>query len=324
MIIVQTPLRLEFLGGSTDISSFYSKHTGRVLCSAIDKYIYVIVKKSFDGNYYFTYDKKESAKKHGDIKHPIVREVLKYFKIDKGLEIVSLSDITKGGSGLGSSSSFTVGLVHAVSLLSKKKFSKRELAETACHIEIDLLGKPIGKQDQYAVAFGGINYLRFRKNGWVDVNKIKLNREQLNNFHKSLLMFYTGKTRSTSKILSRQEKRAKANHKYLRKMSGIVLPGKRALLKGDLKKFSEILYDEWSIKKHLDSEISNNKIENMYQSAVSNGAWGGRLSGAGGSGFLSLFADPSTHQKIKDVLIKYQNMSCKVEETGSTILVNQD
>lgn len=310
MIFVRAPLRLEFLGGGTDIQYFYSRQTGYVLNASIDKYIYVALHRH----------NRDDIRITGPDGHDRIRAALKEFNIHKGIEIAVLSDITAKGSGLGSSSSFMVALVHALSILKGKRLSAVDIAEMACHIEIDILHEPIGKQDQYAAAFGGMLSLIFQNNGHVNVKKIVFPEEIRQSIHSHLLLFWTGATRLATDILKEQASNFENNFIHLKRMAELVPNGVHALVGGDLRAFAGILEAEWMIKKKISQSISNIAIEDMYQKAKNAGAWGGRVSGAGGGGFMMLIAPPHTHLTIRQVLAGKDELTITLTENGSEVI----
>ncbi|MBI4085876.1 MAG: GHMP kinase [Candidatus Liptonbacteria bacterium] len=319
MIIARVPLRLEFLGGSTDIASFYKRYPGHILNTTIDKYIYVIVKSAPGRGVTLVHEKTERVSDRDKLTHARTRAVLTHFGLRNGVEIISLSDVF-GGSGLGSSSAFVVGLVQALAVYTGRRMSKRAIAELAAHIEINVLGEPIGKQDHYAAAFGGLTVTTYQKNGFVDVQPIRLPPKIMEALQNHLLLFYSGEKRSASKILRSQSKQNKENFSYLVQMSDIVEPATKALKRGNLKRFAEYLFEEWTIKKNLSSGVTTRKLEDMYATAVRAGAWGGRVSGAGGGGFIFFFAPPSRHAAIRKALKNYEEFPLRFTEEGSEVL----
>lgn len=320
MIIVRTPLRLELVGGGTDMAYFYEKQEGRVFNMAVNKWIYIGINPKFDGKIRVSYSVTENVDHRSEVAHTRVRAALEHFQIDSGIEIVSIADVPGRGTGLGSSSSFTVGLVQGLNYLHGKKTSKVDLAETACHLEIDVLREPIGKQDQYSAAFGGLNYMHFLKDGHVDVEPVFLEPSLRNIFHNHLLAFYTGAGHSASNILTEQKKDLNKKMPYLEKMANLVPVAVKAITSGDLKPLARILEQEWQIKKNLAPGISNETIEKMYSRAIKAGAWGGRISGAGGGGFLVLLAPPEYHERIKSELSEYIFTKLEITEAGSEIV----
>lgn len=322
MIITRAPLRVELLGGSTDIKNFYSKNIGRVLNFTINKYIYVTINKSFDNKYRFINIKGVDETDSIDgIQNIYVRTVLKYFKIKTPLEIISLSDIHLDGTGLGSSSSFVVALISGIKKLMKLNLKKREIAELACKIEIDLMKCPIGKQDQYASVYGGLTYYKFDKNGYVTVKKINNLDYDIKKLRKHIMIFYTGYSRSSSGLLKNQNENIDANRTHLADMSDLVISGMHAIQKNNFIKLADVLYSEWSIKKNLMGGVVNKDIDEMYNLAVSSGAWGGRVSGAGGGGFMILIVKPNLHNHIRTVLANYKELDFEILDKGAEILL---
>lgn len=322
MIISKTPLRISFVGGGTDFEDFYKKHSGQVLSTSINKYVYLAVNPKFDGQIRVSYSKTENVAHRNEIEHSIVRAALEHTDIEKGLEIVSVGDIPSKGTGLGSSSSFTVGLLHSLHAHLGKKISAQELAEKACQIEIEKLKSPIGKQDQYIAAFGGLNVTTFHKNGTVSVEPVSLPKKTKENFKKHLLAFYTSTERSAQDVLSEQHNNIPKKFKTLKKISDLVIPFKESLEKRDFKKAGTILHQNWVLKKELASGISSAKIDSMYQAALKAGAFGGKILGAGGGGFLLVIADPKKHTHIKKALGDYRVFDFDFSTEGSQIIFN--
>jgi len=321
MIISKTPLRISFVGGGTDFEDFYKKYPGRVLSTSIDKYIYLGVNPKFDGQIRVSYSQTENVSHCNDVQHPIVKAVLEETCIENGVEIVSVADIPAKGTGLGSSSSFTVGLLKALYHHQGKQVSSNNLANLACHIEINKLGSPIGKQDQYAAAFGGLNIINFNVDGSVMVDPIILFPKIKEEFQNHILTFYTGIERQANGVLVEQKQNIDSKFEFLKKMSDMVLPFKYALVKGDFAKMGSILHQNWLLKKELASGISSSHIDQMYQKALSAGAYGGKILGAGGGGFLLVLAPPKKHQSIKATLSEYKNVAFKFSEGGSSIVL---
>lgn len=322
MIISQTPLRMSFVGGGTDFEDFYQRYPGRVLSTTINKYYYIVLNPRFDGLIEVRYSKIETVASPDQIKHPLVREALKEAGIEKGIDIVSLSDLParKTGTGLGSSSSFTVGLLNGLYAFLGKYIPPEILAEKACQIEIEKVKSPIGKQDQYAAAFGGLNQITFNCNGKIEVEPIYLTPKLKEDFQNHLLLFFTGIERLANPILAEQKQNIDKKFEFLKKMSDMVPIFRSTLENGDFKKMGELLYQGWLLKKELASAISNPKIDEMYNLALEAGAWGGKILGAGGGGFLLVMASPEKHSKIKEVLNKYQLIPFRFSESGSKIV----
>jgi D-glycero-alpha-D-manno-heptose-7-phosphate kinase len=298
VIITRSPLRISLGGGGTDLPSYYRDHTGFVMAAAIDKYVYITLHETFAQQLIVKYSAMESVQSVEQVKHPIVRAALKL--VDVGipyLEIVSMSDIP-ANSGLGSSGSFTVALLRALHILKKNVISRQDLAEQAAHIEIDLLGEPIGKQDQYISSFGGITGFHFLPDGRVEAIPVKLNSETLYNLEDNLLLFFTGYTRSASEILKDQDDRSRAQDREmisnLHFVKQLGFESKDALERGDLRRFAELLHVHWEHKKKRSGNISNSQINEWYDLARQNGALGGKLIGAGGGGFLMFYTEDKT------------------------------
>ena len=322
MIISQTPLRISFVGGGTDFEDFYRRYPGRVLSTTTDKYYYIGLNSRFDGALKTTYSRIELVERRDQIRHPLIRAALKEAGIERGIDIVSLCDLPakKTGLGLGASSSFTVGLLNALYAFKGKHLKPELLAEKACKIEIEDAKSPIGKQDQYAAAFGGLNQITFNKDGKITVEPIYLGSAIKEAFQKHLLLFFTGIERSANSILSEQKNNIDKKFELLKEMSNMVPVFRKFLEKGDFQKAAEILHQGWLIKKKLASKISNPRIEEMYRLALKAGAWGGKILGAGGGGFLLVIASPENQPKIKKVLREYQLIPFSFSESGSKIV----
>jgi D-glycero-alpha-D-manno-heptose-7-phosphate kinase len=295
MIIARSPLRITLGGGGTDLPSYYREHEGFLIAAAIDRFVYVTLIKPFTPGIYLKYSNIEHVETIDDVQHPIIRESLKQF--DLGLpqiEITTLADIP-AGTGLGSSGSFTTALLRALYAYTRGIILTRELAEKACHIEIDLLGEPTGKQDQYIAAFGGITCFRFQRNGAVEVMPLAVDDEVRYALEDNLLLFFTGFSRSASQILKDQDTHAKNNDvatiANLDLVKDIGLRSKIALETGDLDQFGRLMHEHWENKRKRSSAISNPQIDALYDMARDNGAVGGKLVGAGGGGFLMFYAN---------------------------------
>jgi D-glycero-alpha-D-manno-heptose-7-phosphate kinase len=299
MIHSKTPVRLEFLGGSTDIPNFYKKSQGNVLNATINKYINVYINQVPNNFYKLTLQNKtRTFKDLEDIKNPIVREALRLLKVKPGIDLKITSDVNSRGTGLGTSSAFSVGLLNSLLHLKGREYDSEKLAELACKLEIDILKFPIGKEDQYAASFGGINHFVFNKNGKVIVNNINLSPAFKNKFEKHLLVFFTGLTRTSYDLLSNQNKRLNQNFLKLKTMGDLTLPAVNMLHDQDIESFSKILELEWNVKKKLISGITNNTIEKYYKKILMAGSWGVRLSGAGGGGYLYTFSPTSKRKTV--------------------------
>jgi D-glycero-alpha-D-manno-heptose-7-phosphate kinase len=306
LIITRSPLRISLGGGGTDLASYYREHTGFVISAAIDKYVYIILHESFSEGIMLKYSRMESVSAVESIQHPIVREALKLLCPDtRQLEIASMADIP-AGTGMGSSGSFTTALLKALYALVRKSATPRELAEQACHIEIDLLDEPIGKQDQYIAAYGGITCFTFETDGYVKSEPLKIPPAALANLEDNLLLFFTGFTRSASHILQDQHKRSQEKDlsmiENLHFVKQLGLESKTAFEQGDLRKFADIMHVHWEHKKKRSQGMSNPAIDEYYELARANGALGGKLIGAGGGGFLMFYTEEKT--KLRAAMAK--------------------
>ena len=300
MIIVRSPLRITLGGGGTDLPSYYDKFDGFLISAAIDRYVYITLHKTFQPGYIIKYSAMEHAACIDEIKHPIIRESLKLLDLENNyLEITSMADIP-AGTGLGSSGSFTTALLKALHAYKRNLIHPMELAEQACDIEINKLGEPIGKQDQYIAAYGGITCFDFTKTA-VKAYPLNIEKEIVYDLEDNLLLFFTGYTRSASGILEEQHKKSQANDKSmidnLHFVKELGVESKKALESGDLKKFGELMNVHWEHKKNRSGSMSNTKINEWYELALKNGALGGKLIGAGGGGFLMFYA--TDHAKLR-------------------------
>lgn len=325
MIITRTPFRVSLCGGGSDLPSFYEKNGGCVISTTINKYMYITVHPSFQENETtLKYSKTETVQEIKDIEHPIFKQCLEDLNI-KGVEITSIADIPQG-TGLGSSSSFTVGLLNALYSYKREFVSKEELASKACKVEIEELGNKIGKQDQYAAAYGGLNYYQFNKDGSVYVEPVLMTKEAFHQLEENLIMMYVGGVHSASKILEEQSKNVgKTGNKEqnLIKMCELTKKLKKELECGNVDALGEILHESWMLKKTLASGISNPNIDKWYETARENGAIGGKLLGAGGGGFLLFYVKKENRQKVIDSLNELTELDFKFDHQGTTpIFVN--
>ena len=304
MIIVRSPLRISLGGGGTDLASYYEEHEGFLLAAAIDKYVYVNVMRPFSEGIFLKYSKLEHVKKIDEVEHPIIRESLKLlsFKTPQ-IEITALADIP-AGTGLGSSGSFTTGLLKALHAHRRRHLNSEELAALACHVEIDLLNEPIGKQDQYIAAMGGVNCFIFEKDHNVITKPLDIDVETMLELEDNLLLFFTGYARSASGILKDQKEKSLSNDadmlKNLHFVKKLGLQSKAALEQGDTQLFGELMHEHWENKKSRSNGMSNPKIDEWYNMALRNGASGGKLVGAGGGGFLMFMAHD--RKKLRKVM----------------------
>ncbi|MFF2480088.1 hypothetical protein [Paenibacillus sp. NPDC058071] len=323
MIISRTPLRISFAGGGTDIQDFYGRNGGSVVSTTIDKYIYVIVKRNFIDRIHLRGSVNEEVDHVEQIRHDLVREALKKAEIQTGVDICIMADIPSQGTGLGSSSSLTVGLLNALYTIQGSDVSAMELAKQACEIEIDILKNPIGKQDQYAAALGGLRHFQFHPDGKVHSESINLSDNQKQEMDNRLLLFYTGINRSASAILSQQVKKMGQNMAMLQNLKDQSLELKKQFERGNHAYLGGLLADGWRIKKSLTIEISNSHIDTWYENALNAGAEGGKIAGAGGGGFLLIYAEEEFHQAVRQSL-PLQELSFQFENQGSAIVLNLD
>ncbi|MBL8026601.1 MAG: GHMP kinase [Fibrobacteres bacterium] len=320
MIISRTPFRISFTGGSTDLKSFYENEFGAVVSTTINKYIYITVNKRFDHTIRASYSKTEIVESADEIAHPIIREALKLTGIKNGLEITSIADIP-AGTGLGSSSSFTVGLLHALYAYSGKYVSAKDLAIQACNIEINILKEPIGKQDQYAAAFGGLNLIRFNVDDSVFVDPVVMSRDRHRELSQNFLLFFTGIQRSASNILKKTENRQIENKPFKSQMRDMSLELSEKLRSGEsLNIIGDFLHRGWELKRQLSNEISNEFIDSCYAKALEAGAMGGKILGAGGGGFLCLYATKDKHASIRKALADLREIDFEFDYQGSKIV----
>jgi D-glycero-alpha-D-manno-heptose-7-phosphate kinase len=298
MIIVRSPLRISLGGGGTDLPSYYRDHEGFLIAAAIDKYVYVNLHQTFVEDLIVKYSKLERVKSAQDVEHPIIRESLQYLDVSGSyLEITSMADIPSG-TGLGSSGSFTTALLKALHCYKKNLVHPERLAEEACHIELNLLKEPIGKQDQYIAAYGGLTCFRFLSDDRVEAWPLKISQETLFNLEDNLLLFFTGYSRSASNILKEQDVQSKEKNQSmidnLHFIKDLGLQSQHALERNDLLEFANLMNVHWEYKKQRSSNMSNTDIDDWYLLAMKNGALGGKVIGAGGGGFLMLYADDKT------------------------------
>lgn len=321
MIISQTPLRVSLFGGGTDFKDYYEKYEGAVLSTTINKYIYIVVKPNYiDNDIVLNYFEREKVSSVEAIKHGIIREALKIVGIKEGIEIISFTDLPLQGTGLGSSSAFAVGLLKALFTYQGKKVDAFELAELASHIEINLLGEPIGKQDQYAAAFGGLREYVFCKDGSVNVREIALSTQGYETLVSHMVLFHTGIERKASTILSDQKNRIGQNAESLHDLKDIVRQSREHLSKLEINKIGELLNISWEKKKKLSTKIQNTVIEQIYNLGMEKGAYGGKLLGAGGGGYFCFLCPPKNHDELKKSLKDFNELPVNIELSGSKIM----
>jgi D-glycero-alpha-D-manno-heptose-7-phosphate kinase len=322
MIITQTPLRISFFGGGTDLKGFYALEEGCVLSSAIDKGIFVIIKQRFDAKVRVGYTRTELVESIDDLQHELVREALRLTGLYRQVEVGTMGDIPSTGSGLGSSSTVTVGLLNAIHTYLGQPQNLEVLAHQACHIEIDVLRKPIGKQDQYIAAYGGLRFIRFLSDEQVIVEKIDLPEEERIRFGQQLMLFYTNNARLSESILTEQRANIDSRLDILREMKEQAYQGKQLLLAGDLEEFGCLMHRGWELKKQMASKISNTAIDDMYAAARRAGALGGKITGAGGGGFLLLFCPVSQQQGVRIALRGLRELTFRLEPDGTRVILN--
>lgn len=321
MILTRTPLRVSLFGGGSDLPSYCNENTGHVLSTSIDKYMYIAMCKTAYPGIKVVYNDIELVDKLEDIKHSRVREALRYFKVDNHIEISSYCEIPTKGTGLGSSSSFTVGLLNALEhTVMDGHLNKFDLARLASDIEINTLGEPIGRQDQYAAAVGGFNVLTFNGDK-VEVRPVGLNQTFLRKLEKNLLMFYTGQTRDASSVLAEQS--TKDNKVLLDRMSTMALEAEKRLQAGQIDDVGAMLHEAWELKKQLAGGVSNYFIDLFYNKAMKNGALGGKILGAGGGGYLLFYVQPEVKSHLRYCLEDLQEVQFKFEDSGTTVVYNE-
>lgn len=321
MIIVEAPLRLSFLGGGTDFEDFYLKHGGAVLSSAINKRIYIIVKERFDDMIYVNYSQKEIVDDVGKLKHDLVREAIRLSGITRGIEITTLADVPSEGTGLGSSSALTVGLLQALYAYQGITVTAATLAEEACHIEVEILGRPIGRQDQYIAAYGNTQFITFNGNG-IKMEPVPVSPEDKRKLSDSLLLFYTGNGRRSSDILAEQKSNIGKQISTLNQLKVLAYKAREALCEGSLDELGEIMHQGWELKKGLASKITNPLIDDVYQRARRAGAIGGKISGAGGGGFLLLYCRREKQDDVRQAVNGLRELPFRFQPDGSKVIFN--
>ena len=322
MIITQTPLRIGLLGGGTDLPGYYTRHGGRVLNCAIDKYIYVIVKERFDDDIYVNYSKKEIVSRVADLEHELVREAMLMTGVSQGVEITTLADIPSAGSGLGSSSAVTVGLLHALYAYTGRQLPAAELAEQACTIEIERCGKPIGKQDQYIAALGGIRDLRFGPGDGVTAEDLCLPARQRLALQQQIMLFYTGVTRSADTILAEQSANIGAALTNLDSLRDLAAFGAEQLRAGQVDSLGAAIRESWEAKRKLASGVSNEQVDQLVSCALDAGAAGVKLTGAGGGGFLLVICPMERQPAVRAALAHLRELPVKLDRLGSRVVLN--
>lgn len=322
MIISQTPLRISFFGGGTDFRGFYEQEPGMVLSSAIDKYIFVTIKERFDDKIRVGYTRTELVDSIDEVEHELVRECLRRTGITCGVEINTMADIPSEGSGLGSSSTLTVGLLHAMYMYLGTPKDHAALAREACEIEIDVLKKPIGVQDQYIAAFGGQRVLQFCPDNAVEVQQVMMQPSLARRLNQNLILLYTNVPRKAESVLHEQRENIEDRRSVLREMKRMVAVGRAALEEGALDEFGLLLDDAWRLKKQLASKVSNPAIDDLYDAAIKAGALGGKITGAGGGGFLLLYCPREKQDDVRSALRRLPELPFHLERDGTKIIFN--
>jgi D-glycero-alpha-D-manno-heptose-7-phosphate kinase len=326
MIITRTPFRVSFFGGGTDYPVWYEQHGGAVLSTTIDKYCYITCRRYppfFEHKVRMVWSKIELVKQAEELEHPTAREVLKFLNIDRNIEIHHAADLP-AQSGLGASSSFTVGLLNALHTLLGQKTTKSQLASEATHIEREKVGDSVGSQDQAAAAFGGFNKIVFRPDHQLQVIPVAINADVLAGLQQRLMLFFTGISRSASEVAAAQIKSTPQKERELATMHSMVDQGVSYLENGRFDDFGKMLHEAWQLKRGLSTLITNSSIDDLYAAARSAGATGGKLLGAGGGGFMLLYADPSAHAAVRLKLAKFLHVPFQFEQEGSRVIHESD
>jgi D-glycero-alpha-D-manno-heptose-7-phosphate kinase len=321
LIIVQTPLRISFFGGGTDFPGYFQSEGGCVLSAAINKFIFVVIKERFDDMLRIGYTSTEIVENIDMVSHELIRESLRKTGVQKGVEIITMGDIP-AGTGLGSSSAVTVGALHAMYAYCNTPVSINRLAEEACDIEVNVLKKPIGYQDQYIAAFGGLRFIEFGSNGRVSTEKIDLDIEIQRRLNENMLLFYTGVTRKAETILSEQKENIHDRLPVLRQLKAMAFHAREALCAGRLDEIGYLLHESWQLKKQLANGISNRDLESCYEAAIGAGALGGKVTGAGGGGCILLFCPPEKREKVRKALSGLRELPFKLDPDGTKVILN--
>jgi D-glycero-alpha-D-manno-heptose-7-phosphate kinase len=322
MIVTQTPLRISFLGGGTDFREYFQQEEGWVLSCAIDKYIFVTIKERYDDRIRVGYTKTELVDDIDELEHELVRECLRKTGIRKRIEISTLGDIPSEGSGLGSSSTVTVGLLNAMYTYLGTPKEPETLAREACEIEIEVLGKPIGIQDQYIAAYGGQRFIRFCRTGAVHVDRLAIDREQSRKLNRNLMLFFTGVTRKAASVLSEQVQNIPDRLHILREMKRLAVEAKSSMEAGEFDELGRLMDEGWQLKRQMASGISNSSIDDLYHRARQAGAYGGKITGAGGGGYLLLYCPVGKQEDVRCALKDLSELPFTTEQDGSKVIFN--
>lgn len=320
MIVSRTPLRVSFVGGATDLPCFYTREPGAVISMTINKYVYITVNRRFDDTLRISYSRTEVVDTIDQVVHPLFRETMRHTGLDSGLEVTSIADVPSG-TGLGSSSSFTVGLLHALQAFQGRYKTAEELAEAACHLEIDVLGEPIGKQDQYAAAYGGLRRYQFNTDGSVFVDHVICSANTKATLLDHLMFFYLGGTRDARQVLQQQCLQSEQKFEFLRTIRHLVEDFWAILMRGTgLTELGEVLHEAWQLKKQLADNVSNSRIDEFYERARAAGALGGKVLGAGMGGFLMVFCEPRRQAAVRESLCELREVPFGFDPEGSKII----
>jgi len=322
MIVVRTPLRLSFLGGGTDFPDYYHEQGGIVISTAIDKYVYVIAKERFDDKIYVNYSQKEIVERVGDLRHELVREAMRITGVERGIEITTLADIPSSGTGLGSSSAVTVGVLQALYTYQGVIVTAETLAQQACEIELLRCHKPIGKQDQYISAYGGLRQITFNANGHIEVEALGFDPVLIQRLNRNLMLFYTNITRSADAILAEQRDNIADRRAFLDALRDLAARGRACLGAGDLDTFGRLMDEGWELKKRLASGVSNDNLDGLYTAAREAGALGGKIAGAGGGGFLLVYCPLEKQEAVRQAFSHLRELPFQFERDGSKVIFN--
>jgi D-glycero-alpha-D-manno-heptose-7-phosphate kinase len=322
MLIVQTPLRISFFGGGTDFQGFYAQEEGCVLSSAIDKCIFVLLKRRFDDMIRVGYTRTELVGRVEDVQHDLVREALGMTGVWHQIEVNTMGDIPSEGSGLGSSSTVTVGLLNALHTFLGQPKDVETLARQACEIEIGRLGRPIGKQDQYIAAYGGLRFIRFLADESVVVETVDLPETEQRRLNQQLMLFFTNTTRRSETVLVEQKANIDERMDVLRGLKALAYEGRVLMESGDFDAFGRLLHRGWELKKQMASKISNGEIDDIYTTALKAGALGGKITGAGGGGFLLLYCPREKQYQVRDALRSLRELAFHLEPDGTKVIFN--
>jgi D-glycero-alpha-D-manno-heptose-7-phosphate kinase len=322
MIVIRTPLRLSFLGGGTDFPAFFRKAGGAVVSTAIDKYVYVIIKERFDELVVVNYSQRETVSNPADLKHELIREAMRITGVESGVEITTLADVPASGTGLGSSSTVTVGALQALFTYQGVIVTSDELARHACDIELEFCRKPIGKQDQYIAAYGGLRLIEFFKDDRTKVSNVLLPEKALQELNRRLMLFYTNRTRSADSILKEQRDNIGERHELLCQLRDMAYAGAKSLAEGDSDALGRLMHEGWNLKKQLASGVSDRAIDDIYDAARSAGALGGKIAGAGAGGFMLLYCPLDKQDQVRKALGHLREFPVGLERDGSKVILN--